>query len=84
MAEVSNFDVLKRMSERSMDIRLAPLSNIIQMKKVKAGTQVTIGCPGDVITGLTFNQFVGGLLLADQEQFDRTKAEMEAEAAVNQ
>jgi hypothetical protein len=78
---VNSFDVLKRMSERSLDVRLAPLGNITNLKKVKAGTQVTIGVAGDLVAALGLeNKFVGGLILADKEQFDKLKAEMESES----
>ena len=46
---INNFDVMKRMSDEDQDIRLAGLGNIISMKKVKAGTQITLGVQGDVL-----------------------------------
>jgi hypothetical protein len=78
--KVNNFDVLKRMGERSLNIQLSPLDNITNLKKVKAGTQVTIGVAGDVVAALGLeHKFVGGLILADKEQFNAVKAEMEKE-----
>ncbi len=68
------------MGERNLDIRLAPLDNITNLRKVKAGTQVTIGVEGDVVASIGLDhKFVGGLILADKEQFNQLKAEMEAE-----
>lgn len=78
---VNNFDVMKLMGERNLDIQLAPLGNVLRVHKVKAGTQVTIGVGGDVVAGIADGRFVGGLILADQEQFHRLKQEMEAEDA---
>lgn len=74
---INNFDVLKIMGERNMDLRLAPLSNIINLKKVLAGTHVTIGVEGDVVSALGLeSRFVGALILADKKQFDLVKAEL--------
>lgn len=69
----NSFDVLKTMSEENQDIRLAPLSNITRIDKVRAGTNVTIGVAGDVIAGLANGDFVGGLYLADRKQFAETQ-----------
>lgn len=78
--KVNNFDVLKTMCERNMKCQLAPLGNLVGAKVVKAGTQVTIGVGGNVVTGLTLGKYVGGLILADKAEFDALKAEMEAGA----
>lgn len=78
--KVSNFDVMKRMSELNLDIQLAPLSNIVNLQKVKAGTNVTIGVAGNVVAALGLeNKYVGGLILANREDFNRIKAEMQSE-----
>jgi hypothetical protein len=78
--KINNFDVLKRMGERDLDIRMAPLDNITNLRKVKAGTQITIGFQGDVVAALGLeHKFVGALILADKEQFNAVKAEMEKE-----
>ena len=77
---VNNFDVLKEMGKRNLNIQMAPLGNIIKMRKLKAGTQVTIGVAGDVITRITFGEVVGGLILADKKQFDDVKGELETSA----
>jgi hypothetical protein len=76
--QVSSFDVLKLMCERNMKIQLAPLENVTYLRKVKAGTQVTIGVGGDVIGSIYAGKFVGGLILADKEQFREIEKELEA------
>lgn len=77
---VNNFDVLKVMGERNLDIRLAPFANVTNLRKVRAGTQVTIGVEGDVVAAIGLQgRFVGGLILADKAQFEETKRELEAE-----
>ena len=81
MSNVNNFDVLKAMCARNLDIHIAPLSNITNLKKVKAGTQVTIGVGGDWVAKLGLEQaYVGGLLLANKEQFDELKRSEETQA----
>ena len=74
--KISSFDVLKVMSERDMDIRLAPLENVNKLVKVRAGTNVTIGVAGDVVGSIYAGKFVGGLILADRDQFQRVKQEL--------
>jgi hypothetical protein len=74
---VNNFDVMKVMAERNKDIRLAPLTNITQVRKVKAGTLITIGVEGDVIGRIANGRFCCGLILADKDQFHEIKAELE-------
>ena len=76
---VNNFNVMREMGKRNLDIRLSPISNILRMRKVKAGTQITIGVAGDVITPITSGEMVGALILCDKKQFDRVKAELERE-----
>ena len=80
MPKANNFDVLRVMGERNLDIRLASLDNITNLKKVRAGTQITIGVEGDVVAAIALDRkFVGGLILADKDQFAQVKAELEAE-----
>jgi antitoxin (DNA-binding transcriptional repressor) of toxin-antitoxin stability system len=75
----NSFDVLKAMSLANKDIRLAPLSNILRIQRVKAGTQVTIGFEGDVVAGLANGRFVGGLILADAREYEETRRGIEKE-----
>lgn len=75
---MNNFDVLKEMGARDMKVALSPLDNITNLKKVKHGTQVTIGVAGDLVAALGIDHiFVGGLLLADKAQFNSLKSEMQ-------
>jgi hypothetical protein len=81
MKEVSNFDVLKKMSADNLDIRLATSENLLKMDKVKAGTQLTFGVSGDVLGGIYSNQLHCCLLIWDKKQFDATRAAMRKELA---
>lgn len=75
---VNNFDVLKEMGVRDMKVAVSPLHNIVNLKKVKQGTQVTIGVAGDLVAALGIeHKFVGGLILADKDEFDTIKSEMQ-------
>jgi hypothetical protein len=76
--KVGNFDVLKEMCARNMDVRLSTLDNVREARKVKGGSQIKIGIVGDVVTGIALGKFVGGLLIADKEQFNQVKRELEA------
>jgi hypothetical protein len=74
---VSMFDILKTMSEENQDVRLAPLGNISYLRKVRAGTNITIGVAGDVVAAIGIHgRFVGGLILADKEQYRATEARL--------
>ncbi len=76
---VGHFDICKAMTAEDLDIRIAPLDNVISLHKVKAGTQVTIGVAGDVVAAIGIeNKFVGGLLLCDREQYFATKQALES------
>jgi hypothetical protein len=80
MKEINAFAVFLRMAETDDSaLRLAPLDGVLNMKIVKAGTQVTIGAAGDVLHGIMTGRFIGGLLLCDVKRFDQLKAEMEQE-----
>jgi hypothetical protein len=75
---VGAFEVFSRMAETNdKALRLAPLANILNMKVVKAGTQVTIGVEGNVLARIMSGEFFGGLLLCETKRFDELKAEME-------
>lgn len=79
MRRPDNFDVLREMSARGGNIQIAPLNNILRMQKVKLGTQITIGVGGDVLTGITMGKFVGGLLLADRDEFTAIQLELDTQ-----
>lgn len=86
MSAVGSFAVLARMCADNADIRLAPAENITLLRKVKAGTQVTIGVQGDVVGGIFAGELTAFLLVYSVKQFQETKTKMEAEAvqAVNE
>lgn len=75
----NSFDVFSHMVETdNKAIRLSALSNITDVRKVKAGTKVTIGVQGDVVNEIAFGRVVGGLILCDKTEFDKIKLELEA------
>jgi len=74
---VNNFDVLKRMAAENKDIRLGV--DVLNMKKVKAGTQLTMGIAGDVITPIFLGELNCCLVIFNKKQFDELKAAMESE-----
>jgi hypothetical protein len=79
MSEVSHFEICKAMADADLGIQIAPLENITDLRKVRAGTKVTIGVPGDVVAAIGIERrYVGGLLLIDREQYAATKKKMEA------
>lgn len=65
------FEKMQYMSDNEMDIRLSPMSNLVDMKKKGPTCTVTFGVDErtfyDLMEG---KKFAGGLLLADKEQFD--------------
>lgn len=80
MSKPNNFDVLKEMGKRNLDIRLFPLENFVAAKTHSLGGQVTWGVNRDTIMDLLANkQFCGGLILADKTQFDALAKELEEE-----
>jgi hypothetical protein len=74
VSTVNNFDVLKRMAAENKDIRL-------NMKAVKAGSQITMGIAGNVLSQLMFGELNACLILWDKKQFNELKTAMEAEGA---
>jgi hypothetical protein len=77
MPEVNNFDVLKRMSDENKDIRMGV--EVLNMKAVKAGSQITMGIAGNVLAALMFGELKACLILFNKQQFDEMKATIEAE-----
>ena len=72
------FEVLRVMEERHLNLRLTPLDNVLTVRRVPGGTEVTICVAGDVLEPLTLGRFVGGLILANKAQFDQVREELEA------
>jgi hypothetical protein len=80
MREVNSFDVFSRLVELDdKALVMAPLYNIVNLKKVKAGTNVTIGVAGDKVASIYNGCYVGGLILCEVERFRELKAAMEQE-----
>ena len=79
--KISSFDVLKRMSEENLDIRLATSENLTNMNAVHKGkdTNITIGVAGNVIGAVMNNELHMCLLLWNKEQYRATKAKIEEE-----
>lgn len=73
----NNFDVLKRMAAENQDIRFGV--DLVQAKKVAAGTQVTIGIAGEVVGSLLAGDLRACLILFNKKQFDETKEKLERE-----
>ena len=74
---VNNFDVLKRMAAEDKDIRLG--TDVLNMKAVKAGSQITMGIEGNVLAQLMFGELNACLILYNKKQFIETVATMEKE-----
>ena len=86
MAEriISSFDVLKRMSEDNLDIRLSTSENLCNLKTVHKGkdTDITIGVAGNVIGAVLNNELHVCLLIWNKEQYRATKAKIEDEMKI--
>lgn len=78
-SSVNNWDVLKTMSARNMDIGLAPLSNVegVTYIKSKGGCVVRIGFPGNIVGKIARGGYLGGLILADADQYEQVRKELE-------
>jgi len=46
-------------------VQIAPLSNIVRLRRTKAGCLVTIGVPGELMERLARDELRGGLLLVE-------------------
>lgn len=79
--KVNNFDILREMSARNGKIMLLPLDNIKGMQKTKRGTEITIGGPDEILMGLMAQQYIGGMLLADKDEYAAVKATLETPEA---
>lgn len=68
---MKKFEKMQIMSDRNMDIKLAPLSNISRTEIKGQNGYVTFGVPREVAQELIDEkEFVGGFLLCNKEQFD--------------
>ncbi len=78
--KVGHFDICKVMALENQDIKVAPLGNITNLRKTKAGTEVTIGISGDEVAAIAIeNRYIGGLMLINREQYFATKKRLEDE-----
>lgn len=65
------FEKMQKMSDDGMDIKLAPLSNIIEVNIFGQRGEITLGVPREVAQEyMDGKEWVGGLILANKEQFD--------------
>jgi hypothetical protein len=72
---VNNFDVLKRMAAENLDIRLG--TDVVRVKKVKAGTEVTVGIGCDAVGSIAVGDLHVCLILFSKKQFDWVKEKIE-------
>lgn len=80
MSKIGNFDILKVMAQREMDVQLAPIgSNFLGAKYNQKGnyTRVEIAFPGNVIAKIMTQSVLGGLLLFDLKQYTELRKELE-------
>ena len=79
--KISSFDVLKRMCDDNLDIRLSTSENLRHMNAVHKGkdTDITIGVAGNVIGAVMNNELHLCLLVWNKEQYQATKAKIEEE-----
>lgn len=66
---MNNFEAMSTMAKTDKDIRMAPLSNIVEMKKTKNGCKLTIMVENELMDKIALNKLTGGLYLMDKEQF---------------
>lgn len=82
MPGINNFDVLKEMCSRGMDVRMSPCAdNLVNVQQVRAGGHVTIGV--DETTRSIMTEYALGskrynavFLVFNVEQFDKVKKEL--------
>jgi len=77
--EINSFDVLKRMAKENKDIRMG--TDLVNMKAVKAGSQITMGIAGNVLAALMFGELNACLILYNKKQFIETTAKMSQESS---
>lgn len=81
-AKVGHFDICRAMARGNKDIRMSLLENVTNLSysKLTKGTTVTIGIDGNLVGAIFNNQFVGGLILCDREQYFAMAKELEQSA----
>ncbi len=77
---VTAFDVFNAMTKADdKRLQLAPLGNILRVRRVRAGTQITIGFGDDVIAQIAEGRLCGGLILCDKTAYDEWKRKLDGE-----
>lgn len=75
------FDILKEMSRTGKDIKLAPLTNIINLNRHGVKGEVTIGVDLNTINRLHAGEkFYGGLILANKKEYEEIEKRFAEEA----
>jgi hypothetical protein len=75
---VNNFDVLKEMGKRNLDIRLS--NNFVSANATKNGGTVVMGVDRNTVIEMgTGKKFIICLLFANPEQFNTVKKELESQ-----
>lgn len=70
------WDVMKHLGEsNNKALRLAPMSNVLRVQKVKLGTQITFGVGEDLVAAVANGTIVGGFLYCDRYAELAAKAE---------
>ena len=78
---LSSWDIIAAMCDLDGNaVTLSPLGNVRNATAGRRGTDVTIGCEGNIVKALMLDcRYIGGLLLVDKEAFAARKKVMEAE-----
>jgi hypothetical protein len=79
---VNAFDVLKALGQANCNVGLSSIAdNLVSARYyAKRGTQITIGWQGNVVSQLVNGRMVGGLVLADKDEFAQMEARLQAQA----
>jgi hypothetical protein len=80
--KAGHFDICREMAKRGLDIRMSLLENVTNLRysKRNKGTTVSIGIDGNVVGSIFNNEFVGGLLLCNKEQYFAIQKELEVQS----
>lgn len=74
---INNFDVLKTMCDRNMNIRAFPASNITYVKTGKQFGSITMNVDNETATKImNGTPIIFSLIIADVTEFDKVKKEL--------
>jgi len=77
----NSWDVMKHLGEsNNKALRLAPMSNVLRVQKVKLGTQITFGVGEDLVAAVANGTIVGGFLYCDRDVWRAAEAELSGKA----